>query len=504
MGRFSIFFIAMLTFLSHIPFWSRPFEMDEGFYAYGGWQMLKGLVMYRDLYDFKPPGIYFLNALTFYLTSPDAVNVYVCAAFFSVGTALGVYFAGKSLWGKNVGLLGAFLFAVFSTNPQVQGGCVNAEVFMILPFIWAFYFIIKGMSSNSRIYYFIGGSLISMATLFKQVAGIELLIGLVAIYWKARQRDVSLRKSMYCAIIFLAGFVMPWFFFAGYFLYKGAFKDFFFWLFEFPVHYILLNKTTDSQTGVMYRELWLWITKGSVILWFLSFAAIIVMLKRREIKEKLLVLLFFYSLFAVSLGLWFPHYFIQLLPLLSLLAAGGIMILYGYFRKKWLRISKYIIIGLLLMTCAEYVGNNYKFYLQYSGDDISVQEYRRFFGDFPIFGVARKVGLALKDITKPEDTIYVWAAEPQINFYAQRRTPARTPVFVWGLFKMLNEDQVLMEDLNRNKPDYVVVFEPLSRSIRFYAFLKEHYVGLYGIKGLNAPYGQGIYKRKPEALNPKH
>jgi len=479
--------------------------MDEGQYAYGGWQMLKGLVMYRDLYDLKLPGVYFLNALTFYLTSPDAVNIYIVAALFGVGTTLGVYFAGKSLWGKNAGLLGAFFFAVFSTNPQVQGGCVNSEVFMILPFTWAFYFIVKGMRSDRKIYYFIGGLLIGMATFFKTVAGIALLIGLAAIYWKARQKEMPLRKSIYCAIILFTGFAMPCFFSAGYFLYKGAFKDFFFCVFESPIHYILFRKAQSLNLWTMYGARLLWVTKGSVILWVLSFVAIIVMLKRRKIEEKLLILLFIYSFFAISLGAWFPHYFIQLLPLLSLLATGGIMFLYGYFRKKGWRMSRYIIIGLLLMTCAEYAGNNYKFYLQYSGDKISLEEYRYMFGDFPTFSVARNVGFALRDITKPDDMVYVWAAEPQINFYALRKSPTRIPIFIPNTGGPLNPEKVLMEDLNRNKPDYVVVFEPLyASSIRFNPFLKEHYVKLHNIQGLYAAYGQGIYKRKLEALNPKH
>jgi len=156
------------------------------------------------------------------------------------------------------------------------------------------------------------------------------------------------------------------------------------------------------------------------------------------------------------------------------------------------------------VMCTEYFGNNFKFYTTYNGDQISLHEYKISYGDFPRFGVARKVGLTLKNITKPEDTIYVWAYEPQINFYALRKSPTRMPIFIGGLFKMLNEDEILMEDLNRNKPDYVVVFEPLSTSIRFYMFLKEHYVKLYNIQGLNVTYGRGIYKRKLEALNPKH
>lgn len=62
----SLIIVTAATLLLRVPFWGRPLDADEGLYAYGGWQMLKGLVLYRDLYGLKPPGVYFLNALAIF------------------------------------------------------------------------------------------------------------------------------------------------------------------------------------------------------------------------------------------------------------------------------------------------------------------------------------------------------------------------------------------------------------------------------------------------------
>lgn len=38
-------------------------------------------VLYRYLYDLKPPGIYFLDALIFRMVGPDAVKLVVSGGF---------------------------------------------------------------------------------------------------------------------------------------------------------------------------------------------------------------------------------------------------------------------------------------------------------------------------------------------------------------------------------------------------------------------------------------
>jgi len=61
---FVLFFILGISFLLSCCF-SPPFDLmfdDREVFSYAGMAILKGLVPYRDFFDHKPPGIFFINA----------------------------------------------------------------------------------------------------------------------------------------------------------------------------------------------------------------------------------------------------------------------------------------------------------------------------------------------------------------------------------------------------------------------------------------------------------
>ena len=63
-NTFVLFFILGISFLLSCCF-SPPFDLmfdDREVFSYAGMAILKGLVPYRDFFDHKPPGIFFINA----------------------------------------------------------------------------------------------------------------------------------------------------------------------------------------------------------------------------------------------------------------------------------------------------------------------------------------------------------------------------------------------------------------------------------------------------------
>src|SRR5258708_21219505 len=51
-----------------------PFGFDEHYFLHEGWSVSKGLVPYRDLQEFKPPVIFFVNALGIKLFGLDGLG----------------------------------------------------------------------------------------------------------------------------------------------------------------------------------------------------------------------------------------------------------------------------------------------------------------------------------------------------------------------------------------------------------------------------------------------
>jgi len=481
--------LAAITVLLRISFWSRPLDMDEGLYAYGGWQMLHGLVPYRDLYDFKPPGAYFWNALIFSLFSPDALWIYVAAALAAAATSIGVYAVAKQVWDRNTALVCATLFAIFSASPHIQGGGVNTEVFMIPPLVWGLYLVLRGADGGTRRDLFLSGVLFGVATLFKQVAGIGLIAGLIALIMGQGIRDV--RRAASEVALMVAGFVLPWFLSAAYFLYQGAFREFVFWVFQYPFLYMGFTRAAVHRVDISGRLLWVF--RGTLLLWLFSCVAAFFFVRIRTWKEWVIVVFLFLSFLGVASGSnFFPHYFIQLVPALALLAGFGIVSLYRRARREQSIVAAICLAVLLLSGSLLHVFTHARVYTTLSGDQLSVYESGwAHFGN--VFGVAKRVGLNLRDVTAPGDEVFVWKHHPEINFYALRRTPSRAPIIS---LPHLRQDDILLQDIERRRPEYIVILDAVPmRSERLGRIIVAEYAKAYDINGLPSPH-QAIYAWK--------
>jgi len=493
------FSIACLAFLLRLPFWSRPLDADEGLYAYGGWRILKGLVLYRDLYDLKPPGVYFLNALLFKIFTPDALYIHMCATVFGAFTAVGVYMIARHVWGTKAGLLAGLIYALFHASPYIQGCGVNTEVFMVLPFTWSLYFLVRVVDGADGRACFVAGFLAGLATMFKQVAGILVFSGLVAVVLNRRRTNSSRGSSIGRIVIFVVAAALPWVVSTAYFAYHGALREFIFFEMVYPFRYMAFNR---SHIGwdVLYRQI-SWVFRGSLFLWLCSSLAAISALRSKSAQPKLLVLTLALCWLGVFSGWNFsPHYFVQLVPVAAIMSGGLIADAASRLRQKAADLRVWIVIALLAAAFGFCFASSLRFYPKYSAEAVS-EEYR-FLGWNVKFAEARKVGLALREITRPEDHLFVWYISPQINFYALRQTPAHFPIFALPDLPWTPWD-TMARDLTMGKPEYIVIFDPLTG----YAFpnnplirtLFQQYEKIYSIDGLTFP-EQGIYRRSTASL----
>ena len=222
--------ILALTWLLRMNFWSRPFQMDEGVYAYIGWGMFKGLVPYKDIFDHKPPGIYVLYALSFLLFGTSGVSIKVFGTIYTLGTVLAVFFVARRLAGSTAGCLTALLYAVFSCGPRIEGGGVNTEVFMALPYTLAAYSMLKAVETDRGKHYFLVGVWTGIACTIKQVAVVNLLwVGVYFLFyvWRLKKWN-AVTHSVKNGVLVAVGSILPWIPFIFYFYLKEATREFFF------------------------------------------------------------------------------------------------------------------------------------------------------------------------------------------------------------------------------------------------------------------------------------
>ncbi len=133
------FWLFFVVFLLRLPSLFEPYWYgDEGIYLTIGQGLRQGLVLYRDIYDNKPPLIYLLAALggsLFWLKFILLVWSLITVVLFN---KLAKFFFPKK---EKFSFLLTTIFAVLVSLPALEGNIANAENFfigLIIAGVWFF------------------------------------------------------------------------------------------------------------------------------------------------------------------------------------------------------------------------------------------------------------------------------------------------------------------------------------------------------------------------------
>ena len=173
--------VVVGAFLVRIPGIVEPMGPDQGVYTTIGWGLDRGLTLYRDLWEQKPPGIYlmYLLGFTVFGRSPQAVFWldYVAAA---TATLL-LFDLSRRIVSLRFGALVAVVYAL-ATLPAARhslGGFLErsvTETFITPLAIAAAWATTMAITRKGVGWSLAGGLFIGTAIVFKQTAGI---------YWPA-------------------------------------------------------------------------------------------------------------------------------------------------------------------------------------------------------------------------------------------------------------------------------------------------------------------------------
>jgi hypothetical protein len=280
--------------------------------------------------------------------------------------------------------------------------------------------------------------------------------------------------------------LVSWLPFVYYFLIKGALRDFYFWQTTASFRYVVEGHSGMSNLAIFWRQIKVVLSENG-LLWLMAIVGIVWAWKHYrepgatdpEVKDRpwqqtawiLMATWPLFSFFGVAVGgRFFAHYFIQIIPPLSVLGGVGLARVidelrtrrFGYFRRPQGFVMAVAIL-LFIYTDAAY-------YLRYNGIQISLHQYKT-----PLFSVTRFIGEHLRERTEPDDFIYVWAVNPEINFYALRKTPSPYLMHVslgnlpWDAY------EEIMQSLHRASPKYIVEMQGTSGFPALQEYIRKNY-----------------------------
>jgi len=327
-----IFLIGLWIFFPYLFFLSltKPLYQDEGIFLAVGRGLSEGKFPYLDFWDHKTPGIYFLWSWLYPVFGTKIIFYKIFVWFVNFLSAIfifGITEKFKKGFGKFAVVI--FLYSIVF----FEGNYLIAAPFLAFFLTLGTWLVLARREPWSI---FVAGLSIGVAIIFKQNAILSLIPFLVYFIWGR-----EFKKLAY----FMVGFILP---ICGLLIYLGTNNLFTVFynqairasLIDYPHENIFLVLKLWSETFI--RVWWLWV--GAII-------SLPMIFQNKQKREYMLIFLLSIVPVVSFFVRHYPHYWLQVLPFLSVLAALGISVIIDTFMaKKWnlLAVIFYIIILLSL------------------------------------------------------------------------------------------------------------------------------------------------------------
>lgn len=445
--------ILVFSCIIRVPFLHEPLDRDEGTYASVAQEMLRGGIVYKDTIDSKPPLLYCIYSIIFLLFGQTDFALRLFTALYSVGTTIAIFFLSRYLFGNRAALYSALLYGIFSSGPGVSGTIAEGENFFVLPLTGGMLFFLKALRYNNKKWMLLSGIVMGLAVFIKTTAAPTILLYLLLI--TIRNNPFKDFKTFAVNMaVFLAGPLVLAVLILSYFIYNGTLMDFIHWN-------IIYNSGNARPLSESWSNLFgrgMQVSSEHLLLWLLSACALITLtFRKRDIVLLTLALWVVTSFLGIAMtGNFWPHYFLQMLPPLSVLSGYAVASVYKREGLKWPRVVLTGALTLLFIWSAyKPVLADYKYYLLYSPQDISKNRYGT-----SVFNEAKEIGEYIKARTTPDDYIFQWGYEPEIYFYSMRR-PASKHLYMQTVFRVSTDPHSgiagLRDDLFAHRPKYIVI-----------------------------------------------
>lgn len=451
----SLALILILAVILRLHLLPVPLERDEGEYAYAGQLILQGIPPYVHAYNMKMPGIYGAYAVILSVFGQTPTGLHLGLLFINLATICLIFFLGKKMVSPLAGLASAAGFAVLSVSNSVQGIFTHAEHLVILFSLGGLLLLINNADGRNKILLFLSGILFGAAVLMKQHGIFFILFSLCYLAYEewGKNRFSAKRPFALSCLIFSMGVIAPLGMTLLFFLSMGMLHKFWFWTYTYASEYTSLLTFSWSNLAEKISLIF----QSSPLLWVLAgFGCLALLFDKQERPQAFFIGSFLaFSFLATTPGFYFrPHYFILLLPAVSLLIGVAVNSIAHMFPSKNLALKISVPAMILIIALAHSIYNQKLSLFQASPVDVS----RLIYGIDP-FPESIKVSEYIKKHTSEKDRIAVIGSEPQIYFYSHRHS-ATGYIYMYALmedhpYARLMEEEMISE-IESARPLYLI------------------------------------------------
>jgi 4-amino-4-deoxy-L-arabinose transferase-like glycosyltransferase len=311
--------LAALTVATRLPALLHPAAIDdEATYALVANVMVDGGLPYEDAIERKPPLLFWTYAAVFQLAGKSNwPALHVVSLGWVLLTMAGLYVLGRRLFGPSAGALAALLYSVFQPWGTWKNLAFNGELMMNLPLVWAYAIAVGPAVGRARPELFAAGALLGAAFLLKQPAAVAAIpVGLYLLMPGYRaSRGYTWRDSLVQATGLTTGFVAALATAAAMLWSQGVLSEAFYWTIgDHDVPHVFWRR------GVVHTAAFAAAALPLVLPLFLWPVLRATWTGRRPEWWTVVGWACVSAVGAAASGRFYPHYYIQLVPPLALLA----------------------------------------------------------------------------------------------------------------------------------------------------------------------------------------
>lgn len=449
--------IAALIVFLRLQSLGEPLERDLASHAYTAHRLLAGDMLYIDIWNHKPPGIYGVYMFSELLWGYGPAAVTYIGITFTLISLLFLFLFLVKLAGVRIALVGSLFWALASNSFLTQANQPNVEVFMnafLLISLWA----LAGFYENAKMrFLFLSGLFFAVSSVFKTIAffpfmaiAIYIVLSLVREEGGFRGRE-CVRRLVFFAI---PGLIV-WGLVFLYFALVGRFMPFWEAVFNHNVYYsgnIIQNigtYFTGSENLVSPLLIELRSLAVLSLLWFFF--------SRRAYGPlgRMFLMILFAGIIVelASPGQFYMHYYQLLIPIFCILSALLISDIFMRLKVKGQTPALSVAIALFLLS-AGYLTYHQVRFLQMAPNEVSIKKYGTSFVQ------AYQMGLYMKEKTAPCETLYEWGKDTGIYFYSNRKAAAPI-IFISHFFEgseqgMRERRERTYESVTASPPAYLI------------------------------------------------
>lgn len=466
-----------------------PLERDEGEYGYLAQLLLQGVAPYAEAANMKLPGTSFMYALFIAIGGVSAKTIHLGLLFTNLLTAIGLYSLARQCINQRAASLAVGFFACMSLFTYVIGFAAHATHFVML-------FVVIGLAIGYRTTEKPNlwrsaamGLCLGTAILMKQTSlFFPIMGGLMLLRGFNKNLPMIQTKHFWSTALYSICVLLPYALLVLWTYQAGAFEIFWEWTIVYAKIYASgsgylsdVQTTFVSTYGInIYRLARVLLIIILPILWFHFVTRCITTQTKQEYQNAEIFIrdfLFFSLLAIICVTFIRHHYFIQLIPAISLALAWWLSLFIDWMeQKKYLKNVRYFFYIPLIICMCNALNNTFLT----SKEKVFDQVYGLLY-----FKASPDIAKTIKQYTKPTDRIGILGSEPQLLFLSERRS-ATSYLYTYALMEeqpLATQMQAdLIQQIESQKPSLLVnVLDDYSWSVRPTSHLEifdwiEHYL----------------------------